>query len=154
MSEGREHFISGKRFLKEENMDRALRAFDKAWKEDKENAEYMSYYGMLKALRGGEIGLGLEFCTRAIKKEFFRAEFYLNLGKVYMAAGNKKGAIKVFKKGLKYDAANEEMNDLLIQLGFRNRPVISALDRSNPVNKLLGIFFRRTLPNLIGKKRS
>ena len=154
MSEGREHFLAGKRYLKEESMDKALRAFDKAWKEDKENAEYMSYYGMLKAVRGGEIGLGLELCTRAIKKEFFRAEFYLNLGRVYMSAGNKNGAIKVFKKGLKYDPANEDISNCLIELGFRNRPIIPGIGRSNPVNKLLGILIRRTIPGIFGKKRS
>src|SRR5574337_261112 len=92
ISNPQDHFLAGKRFLREENMDKSLRAFEKAFKEDKDNADYMSYYGMLKALRGGEIGLGLELCTRAIKKEFFKAEYYLNLGRVYMAAGNKKGA--------------------------------------------------------------
>lgn len=153
MSEGAsEQFHAGKRFLKEDNLDRALRSFEKAYKEDKENAEYMSYYGMLKAIRGGEIGLGLELCTRAIKKEFFRGEFYINLGRVYMAAGNKKGAIKVFKKGLKFDQANEEINKYLVELGFRGRPVLPGIDRSNPVNKLLGILFRRTIPGLFKKK--
>src|SRR3972149_5848431 len=98
----REQFLQGKRFLKEDNIDKALRAFEKAYKEDKENPDYMSYFGMCKALRGGEIGLGLELCTRAIKKEFFKAEFYLNLGRVYMAAGDRKGAMKGFKKGLRY----------------------------------------------------
>ncbi|MBI4949396.1 MAG: tetratricopeptide repeat protein [Deltaproteobacteria bacterium] len=152
MSESaREQFLAGKRFLREDNIDKALRAFEKAYKEDKENAEYMSYFGMCKAVRGGEIGLGLELCTRAIKKEFFKAEFYRNLGKVYLAAGNKKGAIKVFLKGLKYDPQHEEMNRLLIELGFRNKPVIQGLDRSNPVNKFLGILFRRTLPKIFKK---
>lgn len=149
-----EQFLAGKRFLKEDNMDKALKAFEKAYKEEKDNAVYMSYYGMAKALRGGEIGLGLELCTRAIKKEFFKAEFYLNLGKVYLAAGNKKGAIKVFLKGLKYEPQHEELNQLLIDLGFRNKPLIPALDRSNPVNKVLGILFRRTLPNMLKKKKS
>ncbi|MBI5641932.1 MAG: tetratricopeptide repeat protein [Deltaproteobacteria bacterium] len=150
----REQFLAGKRFLREDNMDKALRAFEKAYKEDRENPDFMSYYGMCKALRGGEIGLGLELCTRAIKKEFFKAEFYRNLGKVYMAAGNKKGAIKVFLKGLKFDPQNEELNKLLIDLGFRNKPVIQGLDRGNPVNKFLGILFRRTIPNLFKKKKS
>lgn len=153
MSEAREQFIAGKRFLREDNFDRALRAFEKAWKEERENPEYMSYYGLCKALRGGEIGLGLELCTQAIKKEFFKAEFYLNLGRVYMAAGNKKGAMKVFKKGLKYDQGNEELFKALTDLGFRTRPVIPILDRSNPMNKFLGILFRRTIPNMFRKKR-
>lgn len=146
-----ENFTAGLRFLKEENMDRALRAFEKAWKQDKENAEYMSYYGLCKALRGGEIGLGLELCTRAIKKEFFKAEFYQNLGKVYMHAGNKKGAIKVFLKGLKFAPKDEGINKLLIDLGFRNKPVIPVLDRSNFLNKALGILFRRKLPGVFKK---
>lgn len=146
-----ENFSAGLKFLKEDNIDKALRAFEKAWKEDRENADYMSYYGMCKALRGGEIGLGLELCTRAIKKEFFKADYYLNLGKIYMAAGNKKGAIKVFKKGLKFSPNDEGLNKLLVELGFRNKPIIPALDRGNPVNKALGILFRRTIPGLLGK---
>lgn len=153
MSEAREQFIAGKRFLKDENMDKALRHFEKAWKDDKENPEYMSYYGLCKALRGGEIGLGLELCTRAIKKEFFKAEYYLNLGKVYMAAGNKKGAMKVFKKGLRYDQGNEELYKALTDLGFRSKPVIPVLDRANPMNKVLGILFRRTIPNMFRRRK-
>lgn len=153
MSESREHFIAGKRFLREENFDRALKSFEKAWKDDRENPEFMSYYGLCKALKGGEIGLGLELCTRAIKIEFFKAEFYLNLGRVYMAAGNKKGAMKVFKKGLKYDQGNEEIFKALTGLGFRSRPIIPFLDRNNPVNKFLGILLKRTIPNLFMKKR-
>lgn len=146
-----ENFTAGIGFLKEENMDKALRAFEKAWKEDRENADYMSYYGMCKAIRGGEIGLGLELCTKAIKKEFFKAEFYQNLGKVYMSAGNKKGAIKVFLKGLKFAPQDDGLNKLLIELGFRNKPVIPVLDRGNPINKVLGVFFRRTIPGLFRK---
>lgn len=154
MSErGREQFVAGKGFLREDNLDRALRAFEKAYREDKENPAYMSYLGLCKAVRGGEIGLGLELCTRAIKKEFFKAEYYLNLGRVYMAAGNKKGAIKVFMKGLKLEPQNEEINRRLVELGFRNKPVIPMLERSNPLNKFLGIFFRRLLPKVLGKKK-
>lgn len=148
----KEQFQLGKRYLKEEKMDQALKAFEKAYKEDKEDPYYLSYYGMCKAIRGGEIGLGLELCTRAIKKEFFKAEFYLNLGKVYITAGNKKGAIKVFLKGLKFEPNNDELNQRLIDLGFRKKPVLPVLTRTNPVNKFLGILIRRTLPNLLKKK--
>lgn len=149
-----EQFKAGKKFLKEDNLDRALKAFEKAYKENKENAEYMSYFGLCKAVRGGEIGLGLELCTKAIKKEFYRAEFYYNLGKVYIAAGNKKGAIKVLVKGLKFDPKDEAINNLLIDLGFRKKPVIPILTRGNPLNKALGILFRRTIPKLFKKAGS
>jgi tetratricopeptide (TPR) repeat protein len=148
----REHFEAGKRFLARENLDKALRAFEKAYKEDKTNAAYMSYYGLCTALRAGQVGLGLELCTRAIKKEFFRGEFYLNLGLIYLSAGNKKGAIKVLKKGIRFDPKNARISSHLAELGCRNRPVLNSLERSNPVNKMLGLFFRKTMPGLLKKR--
>ncbi len=147
----REHFEAGKRFLSRGNIDKAFRAFEKAYNEDKSNAAYMSFYGMCAAIQGAQVGLGLELCTRAIKKEFFRGEFYLNLGRVYLSAGNKKGAIKVFKKGLRFDPKNADIASCLSELGCRSRPVISSLDRSNPVNKMLGLFFRKTVPGMLKK---
>jgi tetratricopeptide (TPR) repeat protein len=138
-----EDFKKGKRFLSEEKTDRALRAFEKAYKADKLNPLYMSYYGMCRAMRGGQIGLGLDLCIRAIKKEFRRAEFYLNLGRVYLAAGNRKGAARIFKKGLQFEPDNPELHKFLAGLGVRNRPVLHGLERSNPFNKILGMLFRR-----------
>ena len=138
-----ELFDAGMRHLEQENIDKALRSFEKAYKEDRTNPAYMSYYGLCKALRGGQIGLGLELCTMAIKKEFFRGDFYLNLGKVYLAAGNRKVAIKILKKGLKFEPRNQEIHKSLAGLGCREKPVIESLERSNPLNKLLGVFLRK-----------
>jgi tetratricopeptide (TPR) repeat protein len=149
-----EHFLIGRHYLAEEDMDRALRAFEKAYKGDRENPQYMSYYGMCKALRGGEVGLGLKLCTSAIKKEFRRAEYYLNLGRVYLAIGNRKGAAKVFEKGLRFEPMKEDLRSALRELGFRKHPVIPALDRSNPLNKLLGLFFRRSMPAFLQRKKA
>jgi tetratricopeptide (TPR) repeat protein len=148
-----EQFRKGKKFLNKDKLERAIKAFEKAYKADRDNPSYMSYYGMCAAMERGEMGLGLELCTRAIKKEFFRTEFYVNLGKVYIAAGNKKGAIAVIKKGFKHDPENEGLNQMLIMLGVRKRAIIPLLKRSNPLNKFLGILFRRTIPNLLGRKR-
>ena len=145
-------FKEGQKFLRKGDLEEAAKAFEKAYNLDRDNPAYMSYYGMCAALKWGKIGLGLELCTKAIKKEFFKAEYYLNLGKVYLAADNKKGAITAFKKGLRFDPNSEELNEMMIQLGIRKRPIIPFLKRSNPINKYLGIFFRRTLPNLFKKK--
>ncbi len=140
-----EDFKKGKRFLGEEKMDKALRAFEKAYKADRENPTYMSYYGMCKAIRGGQVGLGLDLCIRAIKKEFKRAEFYLNLGRVYLAAGNKKAATRTFKKGLQFEPSDTGLHKYLAGLGVRNRPVIGVVERSNPLNRMLGKIFRRKM---------
>jgi tetratricopeptide (TPR) repeat protein len=107
---------------------------------------------MVAANRWGKIGLGLELCTRAIKKEYFKSEYYLNLGKVYLHAKNKKGALTVFTKALRFDPDNDEIHEMLIVLGLRKRQVIPFFKRSNILNRILGVFFRRTLPGMMRKK--
>lgn len=152
--EAKTHFLAGMKHLRKNSVEDACKEFEKAYKLEKENPLYMSYYGMCAALRWGKIGLGLELCTKAIKKEFFKTEYYVNLGKVYMASDNKKGAITVLSKGLRFDPDNEEIHNLLVDLGVRKKPVIRFLKRSNPLNKALGIFLRRTLPGIMGKTES
>jgi len=146
-----EKFKQGMQFLKDNNLEKATRAFEKAYKEDKENARYMSYYGMCAAMRWGEIGLGIELCTRAVKREFYKTEYYINLSMVYLKAGNKKGAVAVLKKGLRFDPENDIIHKELIKLGAREKSLIPFLMRSNPINKFLGMFFRKTMPGIISR---
>lgn len=148
-----ENFKQGLQLLKDNNLEKATRSFEKAYKEDKENAQYMSYYGMCAAMRWGEIGLGIELCTRAVKKEFFKTEYYINLAEVYLKADNKKGAITVLKKGLRFDPENDIIHEELVKLGARKNPILPFLKRSNPANRFLGIFFRKTIPNIVSKIR-
>jgi len=147
------YFIEGKQLLQKDRLDRAMRAFGKAHREDRANPSYMSYYGLCKALRGGDIGFGIDLCTKAIKKEFSRAEFYLNLGKVYLSVGNKKGAVNVFKKGIKFEPANDELNKQLFDLGIRKPAPIPGLERENKANRFLGLLFRRTIPNIFRRRK-
>ena len=148
-----ESFSEGKKALERGDLDEALRSFERAYREKGADPRYMSYYGMCVALRRGEIGLGIELCTRAIKKEYTRAEFYLNLGKVFLSVDNKKGAITVFKKGLRFEPDHRELNDLLVQLGVRKPSVLIFLKKSNPINRFLNTLFRRIIPDIIGKRR-
>ncbi|MDP2682979.1 MAG: hypothetical protein Q8P28_09285 [Deltaproteobacteria bacterium] len=138
-------------FLKNNNLEKATRSFEKAYQEDKENARYMSYYGMCVAMKWGEIGLGIELCTRAVKKEFYKTEYYINLSRVYIKADNKKGAINVLKKGLRFDPENDIIHEELVKFGARKKPIIPFMNRSNPINKFLSIFFRKTMPGLISR---
>ncbi len=146
------YFIKGKELLRDGNINGACKNFYKAYSADMEKPEHLSFYGMTAALGKGEIKLGLELCTRAIKMEFYKPEFYVNLAKVYSASGNKKGAITALKKGAKYDTQGEEIHNMLVELGVRQRPIIPFFKRSNPFNKILGIFFRVTLPRFLRRK--
>jgi tetratricopeptide (TPR) repeat protein len=121
----------------------------------------LSYYGCLQALVDKKYRTGVETCRRAIalfkEKESFGMEvlypvFYLNLGRAYLAAGKKKDAIEAFHKGLKYDNGNNDLRKELRGLGIRKKPLVPFLDRSNPINKYIGMILQKT-KNEPGKGR-
>jgi hypothetical protein len=69
--------------------------------------------------------------------------FYLNLGRAYLAAGKKKDAIDAFRKGLQYDNGNSDLRKELRGLGMRKKPPVPFLDRSNPINKYIGMILQK-----------
>ncbi len=148
----KQNFVKGKELYADGKLSDACKFFYKAYLADKHMPEYLSYYGVSVALGKGEIKLGLELCTRAIKMEFYKPEFYVNLAKVYEASGNKKGAITALKKGAKYEIKGEDIHNMLVDLGFRKKPILPFFKRANFINKSLGIFFRVTLPRIFRRK--
>jgi len=120
----------------------------------------LSYFGCMQALVGKKFRNGVETCKRAIQllkeKETFSEEilfpvFYLNLGRAYVAAGRKKDAIDSFKKGLKYDNGNSDLHKELHRLGVRKQAPVPFLDRSNPINKNIGIVLHSAKRSADGK---
>ncbi len=112
----------------------------------------LSYYGCLQAIVDKRYRSGVETCKRAIalfKKEASFDEdalypvFYLNLGRAYVAAGKKRDAIDAFKKGLKYDNSHYDLLKELRGLGIREKPPVPFLDRSNPINKYVGLILHK-----------
>lgn len=108
---------------------------------------FLSYLGYLTAQVERRKTEGYTFCENAISlmgriksedKEFFYPILYLNLGRAYVLGGKKPEAIRAFQDGLRYDAHNENIHSELGALGIRRPPVLSFLDRSNPLNKYLG----------------
>ena len=107
----------------------------------------LSYYGCMQAVVDKKYRSGVDTCKKAIvllkRKELFEEDilypvFYLNLGRAYAAAGKKQEAIEAYHDGLQYDRGNSELNKELRGLGQRKPPIISFLDRSNPINKYIG----------------
>jgi tetratricopeptide (TPR) repeat protein len=113
----------------------------------------LSYYGCLQALVDRKYRAGVEKCKQAlsmIKKESSFGEdmlypvFYLNLGRAYLAANKKNDAFEAFSKGLKYENSNHEILKELRGLGTRKKAVVPFLDRSNPINKYIGLILHKT----------
>ncbi len=111
----------------------------------------LSYYGCLQALVDKKYRSGVETCKRAIlllkeqgsfSEELLYPVFYLNLGRAFVAAGRKKDAIDALRKGLKFDNGNSDLKKELQGLGVRKQPPVLFLDRSNPINKYIGMILK------------
>ncbi|GAB4166039.1 MAG: hypothetical protein Tsb0017_24460 [Geothermobacteraceae bacterium] len=81
-------------------------------------------------------------CLSAQQKEPNNSLHYLNLGRTYLAAGQKLKALRALRKGLKMER-NQQIIDLLVQLGQRKTPPIAALPREHFLNRNLGRFLTR-----------
>ena len=132
---GRE-FSQGLKALQEGNSVAALPFFEKAAGVEP-SPLCLSYLGFCIAKERGQVQKGIQFCREALEKEPENPLHYLNLGKIFMTAGNKQEALRMLREGLAR-GLNQEITDLLNAIGTRKQPVIPALDRNNPINKYLG----------------
>jgi len=99
----------------------------------------LTLYALSLAAEEEDYERAVNMCLSAAEKEFYNPEIYLNLGKTLLLSGRKTKALKVFKKGLTFDEANEAIKGEIKRLGKRREPVISFLPRGNVLNKVCGI---------------
>ena len=101
-----------------------------------------SYLGYCLAKERREFKEAADLCLEALKLEPAQAVHYLNLGRVYLAAGQKAAAIRALRRGVKFGKSRAIIEELK-RLGIRKAPVVSSLPRNHPVNKHLGLLFKR-----------
>jgi Flp pilus assembly protein TadD len=102
-----------------------------------ENPVYCSYLAVCIARERQDFDSAVRLCMDSIEVEPRKPLHYLNLGRIYLAAGDRKEAIRAFRNGLMY-GNNDLIQSELNQLGWRKPPVIPALDRKHPLNVFLG----------------
>ncbi|ORJ62151.1 tetratricopeptide repeat protein [Geothermobacter hydrogeniphilus] len=84
----------------------------------------------------------IAMCLAAQQSDPGKSLHYLNLGKVYLEAGQKGRAIRAFRQGLKMER-NQEIIDQLKRLGQRKPPPVAALPREHFLNRKLGVLLSR-----------
>ena len=100
--------------------------------------EALSYYGLALAMRRQRLDDATEFCRQAIDRDPIRADYYFNLGQVYLARGEKKLAVRALSQGLRVEPSHSPSLDVQKKLGIREPPMIEGLSRTNPLNRYLG----------------
>jgi tetratricopeptide (TPR) repeat protein len=138
-----------KRLLQDDDHKAALGCVEEALRYFPSDLFFLSHWGFLVAVVKKRPGEGAKICEEAIKMlrksvsddmQFFYPVFYLNLGRVYLHSGRKRAALKSFAEGLKFDSGNSDLLSEVADMGERRRPLLSFLDRGNPINKYLGRF--------------
>jgi tetratricopeptide (TPR) repeat protein len=130
---------------KEEDFLRALNLFydiygtdDAAPIRTPKDAGALSYFGLCLALVKKQFKTAIDLCRRAADIEFYNGDHYANLARVYLAAGNRKKAVETAEQGLKLSPDHEYLTEVRNSLGFRSKPAVPFLERSNPINVSLG----------------
>lgn len=108
----------------------------------RDTPEWYSYLGYCIARQRGQHRKGLELCKESLAVEPDNPVHYLNLGRVYLAKGDKAEALRVWREGMA-KGGGPELVQQLERLGTRIRPAIPILARKNPLNRYLGILLTR-----------
>lgn len=119
----------------------ALERFEKVGETDRDPV-VLSCLGYSLAKERGEYREGISLCTQAIKDDPRNSIHFLNLGRVYVLAGNKKDALRIFRKGMGIEQT-QQLRKELSSHGLRKPPVIPFFKRSNPLNRYLGKLLTR-----------
>lgn len=96
-----------------------------------------SYLGYCLARERQQFRRGQNCCQRALRQDPTGSLHYLNLGRIYLLAGQKSRAITTFRRGLKF-GRNSRILAELRGLGLRRAPVFGKLDRAHFLNRLAG----------------
>ena len=137
-TDAEEFFQAGVFLLKRGRPKEALTAFRRALSIKDSEPRYLSYCGLCMARSGESIPEAVELCERAVRREFFRADLFLNLGKVYLMSGNRMKAHQAFRKARSLEQENTEVRQELQRMGVRKPPPLPFLDRGHPLNKIAG----------------
>lgn len=141
LTESEALFLKGVEAVDRGNWLSALVCFEKASHRGAGPACH-SYLAACIAKERGQYKKAMMLCGEALEKDPDNPVHYLNLGRIFLFRGNRKEALKIFREGLNY-GMEKRIIDELEKLGKRQKPLISLLDRSNPVNKYLGIIMKK-----------
>jgi len=144
-----DYFRQVKAHLREDRQREALQLLQEALMLFPNEPTLMSYYGYLSVIVDRKCRIRIETCQKAIEQLSQTGTqgestsypiFYYNLGKAYSAAGKRQESLDALHKGLSYDPRSSDIKKELQKIGVRReKPPIPFLDRSNPLNKYLGI---------------
>jgi tetratricopeptide (TPR) repeat protein len=144
---GKEEIELGKAYIKEKNYKEAAHYLRKAllyYQEEpnKTPGILLTSYGYATAMGEKNMKDGLAFCRKGLLRKELVPESYLYLAELLLLSREKAEAYKTLEEGLRNFKGNARMTEKMKLFGVRKKPVIPILQRSHPVNKVLGKIIR------------
>jgi Flp pilus assembly protein TadD len=128
----------GLRRFQARDLEGAHAAFQRAHRRAGTDARAMSWYGVTLVLVERNSNLGVLYCDQALRMEGPTPELLLNQARVALALGQRERAVRALTRGLERWPDDEGLLLAKESMGWRRRPVIPFLARSNPINRWLG----------------
>jgi len=100
--------------------------------------KHLSYLGLALTLSQGRSEEGQKLCEQAVKREFYDADLFCNLGIVSLRNRRRKQAFEAFRKGLALRPKHPRINEELDRHERRQDAVFPALPRNHLLNRLAG----------------
>lgn len=135
-----EMILRGKAAVRVQDYLMALNTFSELYADGfRESAvEGLSYYGVSVAMVTKKYRDAIDLCQKAIKLQFMNPNHYVNLARVYSAAGNRRKAVAALEQGLRVLPRDRVITTFWKEMGVRARPAIPFLSRDHPLNIALG----------------
>ena len=105
--------------------------------------KYLSFYGLALALAAGRTEEATEMCERALSMEFYNPDMYLNVARVYLAAGQRRRAHKALCQGLRLEKGHSGLIAEIRKMGIRKRLSFPFLGRGHVLNRVTGKMITR-----------
>lgn len=137
-------FRKGLQAIEEKRYLEALAYFESALNLEEKSGipaprmKYLSYYGLALALAAGRTQEAIEMCEKALSTEFYNPDLYLNVARVYLAAGKRRRAHKALCQGLRIEKRHPGLIAELRRMGLRRRPLFGFLPRNHMLNRFTG----------------
>jgi hypothetical protein len=113
-------------------------AFERAHRRDSRDPVFMSWYGVTLVLVEKNSNLGMQLVDQALRVAGPDPELLLNSARVHLALNQRVRAARAVARGLELWPEDPRLLAARDAMGTRRAPVIPFLDRSNPLNRILG----------------
>ena len=99
---------------------------------------HLSYYGLSLAMSSHVSPDAVEACELAVSNDPSKPVLLLNLGRIYLMSGRRVRALQCLERGARLAPNNRLIARALGSADRRAAPMITFLDRGNPLNRIAG----------------